>query len=179
MILWFYKFLILKLQILRRTHVRLGSFRHKLESNFALSHPSLNTPVEHHRIQSCQRVRTGFRPTHTVVFLASSSHPVLLRSTGLLENTASTVDGVARSTAWRCGCAPDTLSGVQSAGDLPIFLARVAEVGLVCIEEGFLGRAAVVSAECRFRHYRTMSLTMPAKMPVRATTAPISGRPSI
>jgi len=27
MILWFYKFLILKLQILRRTHVNEGSFR--------------------------------------------------------------------------------------------------------------------------------------------------------
>src|ERR671914_142019 len=57
--------------------VRLGSFRHKLESNFALSHPSLNTPVEHHRIQSCQRVRTCFRPTHTVVFLAARSHQVV------------------------------------------------------------------------------------------------------
>src|SRR5256884_10003764 len=57
--------------------VRLGSFRHKLESNFALPHPSLNTPVEHHRIQSSQGVRARLRPTHTVMFLPSSSYQVI------------------------------------------------------------------------------------------------------
>jgi hypothetical protein len=55
----------------------LSSLYRKLESNFSLSYSLLNAAVEHHCIQSGQGMRARLRPTHTIVFLPSSSHQVI------------------------------------------------------------------------------------------------------